>query len=182
MHATALGGAGLEVEYLLTHRVGVGRAGNELEAPSPAIGDGGLNIQCHVPHMVHAMRRPQRRRVLRLNQLHLNLAEVHKGVASAPSGCAASQVNSIQLVHVPGDGILQVINQIPGVDDVVNLHARVQAYSAWLSWELSQVHEDAVGAGGVEIKDLLAQYIGVRSIGEELEAPGLQVHDGGRDI
>ena len=51
--------------------------------------------------------------ILGLDELHLHLTEVHKGVASAPPGRPAAYVHPVELVHVPGHRLRALRTRYP---------------------------------------------------------------------
>jgi hypothetical protein len=104
MHARAHAGIGLKVQHLLTNPVGVGCVGDEFQTVRLTLTDAGWDIAHNVTHMVHDMVIAHAGRVARLNEFHLNLAEIHEGVAATAPRRASSQEVSLEVVHVPLDG------------------------------------------------------------------------------
>ena len=112
--------------------------------------------------------------VSRLDQLHLHLTEIHEGVAPAAAGCAAAYVLPFEVVHVPGDGLVQVLDPVAGVDDALNFQPLSRGLRVRCTRQLGEVDLDPIGGGGVEVQHLLSHYIREGSAPGELEAFGGQ--------
>src|SRR5262249_41543622 len=145
---------------------------HELEAATTALGDARANILGHIAHMVHGVVGAHGAGVLGLDEFHLYLTEVHKGVAPTPSGRPATHVHPVELVHVPGYGLRRVAHQVPGVNDLVDLDSLTYADGIGLGRQLGQVDQYAVGRVGIKVEDLLPQGVGEGCVRDKRETPG----------
>src|SRR5262249_6468827 len=130
---------GIEVEYLLADGIGVRSISRELETSTTTLGDTHTNILGHIAYVVHDVVYAHGAGVLGLDEFHLHLTKIHKGIAPAPPGRSAAHLHPVEPVHVPGHGLCRVAHQVPGVNNLVDLDALPDADGIGLDWQLGQV-------------------------------------------
>ena len=182
MHPAVAGAGGVEVEHLLSDGVGVGSVGDELEAAAAAVVDADGDVVDDVSDVVHGDGAAEGCGVAGFDKLDLDLSEVDEGVAASVAGRAASDVDAVEAVPVPGDGVFEVGNPVASVDDALDVDALADAGGVGDLGLLGEVHEAAVGGGGVEIEDALPEDVGEGTLGGEAEAAGFQIGLGLVDI
>ena len=99
----------------------MGAASDELEAAAAAVVDADGDVVDDVSDVVHGDGVAEGCGVAGFDKLDLDLSEVDEGVAASVAGRSASNVDAVEAVPVPGDGVFEVGDPVASVDDALDI-------------------------------------------------------------